>query len=47
MQATASSITSPTIAPLPPAGLRYAFVHASWHADIVLRGRHATPMENP
>jgi len=33
--------SSPTIAPLPPAGLRYAFVHASWHADIVLRGRDA------
>ena len=35
--------TSPTIpaAALPPAGLRYAFVHGTWHADIVGCGRDA------
>ena len=37
----ASASSSTTITPLPPAGLRYAFVHASWHADIVHRGRDA------
>ena len=32
-------MTQPSATPTP--GLRYAFVHASWHADIVERGRDA------